>query len=83
MARMNWALAATSLCQILLVSSGVVFVLMFAFRNQFAGWLGLETHWMLWAVFLSMVSVVFQLRLGQWQANRRGSTELCRSRKVW
>jgi O-antigen/teichoic acid export membrane protein len=57
--------------QILLVSSAVAFVVIFVFRSRIAGWLGLQSHWILWAVFMCSVSMVVQLRLGQWQVRKQ------------
>jgi O-antigen/teichoic acid export membrane protein len=56
--------------QILLASSAIVFSVLFVFRDQFAHWLGLKTQWILWAVFVSAVSVIVQFRLGQWQVRK-------------
>jgi len=53
--------------QILLASGIIAFAALFVFRVQFAGWLGLQCQWILWAVFVSAVSVIVQLRLVQWQ----------------
>ena len=69
--------------QILLVSSAVVFAIMFILRGRFADWLGLQTQWILFAVFVSAVSVIVRLRLGQWQvrkeALRYGALQIAQS----
>lgn len=53
--------------QILGASSLVVFAVLLAFREQLAGWLGLEVKWVLAAALVCGLSVIVQLRLGQWQ----------------
>jgi O-antigen/teichoic acid export membrane protein len=69
--------------QILLASAGVVFAVIFVFRHNLTAWLGLQTHWILLAVFVSAASVVVQLRLGQWQvrkdARRYGALQVSQS----
>lgn len=55
---------------ILLVSSMVVFWVLFFFKGSLAQWLGLEERWVLWAVVVSVAGFVINLRLGQWQARR-------------
>lgn len=57
--------------QILLASSAVVFIVIFAFRELLAQWLGLQAQWVLWAVFMTAVSMIIQLRLGQWQVRKQ------------
>ena len=57
--------------QILLVSSGLVFLIMAIFGQKLTAWLGLQTNWAQLAVFISTVSVVIQLRLTQWQIRKR------------
>lgn len=56
--------------QVLMVSSALVFTVLYLFQDQLAEWLGLKTQWILWAVFVSAVSVIIQLRLNQWQVRR-------------
>src|SRR5690606_31871495 len=53
--------------QILLVSSALVFLCVFAFRASLAAWLGLEIRWVLLAVLASAASFVVFIRLDQWQ----------------
>lgn len=69
--------------QILLVSSCLVFIFIFSIRQQFSLWIGLQTHWILWAVFVAAVSVIVQIRLGQWQvrnqARRYGVLQIAQS----
>lgn len=57
--------------QILLFSSAIAFIFTFAFKEQLALWLGLKSKWILWAVFVSAVSVIVQLRLSQWQVRKQ------------
>jgi O-antigen/teichoic acid export membrane protein len=60
--------------QILLVSGGIAFAAIYAFREQIAEALGLEVRWILWAVFLSSASVIIQIRLNQWQIRKKART---------
>jgi O-antigen/teichoic acid export membrane protein len=60
--------------QLLLVSGGVAFAVLFVFREQIAEALGLEVRWVLWAVFLSAASVIIQIRLNQWQVRKKART---------
>ncbi|MER2541088.1 MAG: oligosaccharide flippase family protein [Azonexus sp.] len=57
--------------QIVLASSVLAFAFTFAFKEQLGAWLGLNTRWILWAVFVAAISVVVQLRLGQWQVRKK------------
>lgn len=59
--------------QILLASSLLVIVIAWLFQSQLSEWLGLQPHWILWAVIASAASFVFQLRMGQWQVRRQAS----------
>lgn len=63
------AFIASSL-QILLASSGMVFLIMLVFHTHFEAWLGLDKKWILWAVIVSACSIVIQIRLGQWQVRK-------------
>jgi O-antigen/teichoic acid export membrane protein len=56
--------------QVLIVSSLIVFLVIYSFKGQLAEWLALKTQWILWAVFVSATSVVIQLRLSQWQVRK-------------
>lgn len=60
-----------SCLQILIVSSSLVFLILFAFRNEFSRWLGLKSEWILIAVFVSAASFIIQIRLGQWQVRNK------------
>jgi O-antigen/teichoic acid export membrane protein len=53
--------------QILMVSSVVIFALMFMARIPLGQWLGLPPSWLLWAVVASASNFIILLRLGQWQ----------------
>lgn len=69
--------------QVLIVSSVIVFVVLFIFKGQLAEWLGLKTQWIMWAVFVSAISVIIHIRLGQWQirkeARRYGVLQISQS----
>ncbi len=56
--------------QILMVSGIIVFAVIFGFKEQLSALLGLNSQWILMAVFVSIVSVIVQLRLGQWQVRK-------------
>lgn len=56
--------------QILLVTSLATVAVAFIFNEQLSQWLGLESHWILLAVFTTSATVVAQLRLGQWQVRK-------------
>lgn len=56
--------------QVLIVSSVLVFAVLFVFKGQLAKWLDLNTKWIMWAVIVSAVSVVIQIRLVQWQVRK-------------
>jgi len=60
--------------QVLIVSSIVVFALMFLFRENMSYWLGLDEKWILWCVGLAAFTVVVNLRLGQWQVRKRAAS---------
>lgn len=57
--------------QILLASTVVVFTVLWVFRDVLSGWLGIDTRWILWSVGVSAMSMVIQLRLGQWQIRQQ------------
>jgi O-antigen/teichoic acid export membrane protein len=38
--------------------------------GKFADWFGLQTNWIMWAIFVSAVSVIINLRLSQWQIRK-------------
>jgi O-antigen/teichoic acid export membrane protein len=57
--------------QILLASSLLVFAIAWLFQAQLSEWLGLQPHWILWAVIASATGFIFQLRMGQWQVRKQ------------
>lgn len=57
--------------QVLLVSTALVFTLMFFLRESLSAWLGLDEKWVLWAVGLAAFTVMVGLRLGQWQVRKK------------
>ncbi|MCC2636663.1 MAG: exopolysaccharide biosynthesis protein [Moraxellaceae bacterium] len=57
--------------QILLASATVLFILSLFFHADAAGWLGLESAWLLWSVPVSAAGFVINLRLSQWQIRRQ------------
>ena len=59
-----------SCLQILAVSSVAILGLIFIFRSQLAHWLGLEPTWILLAVAVAAMTVLVQIRLGQWQVRK-------------
>ena len=69
--------------QILLASALLVFAVVFLFRNQLSELLALKTEWLLAGVLVSMLLVVINLRLGQWQvrgeARRYGTLQVSHS----
>jgi O-antigen/teichoic acid export membrane protein len=60
--------------QVLVASSAVALLAMYAFRAPLGRWLGLNPRWLPWGVFATAASVVLQLRLSQWQV--RGQARL-------
>ena len=52
---------------IILVSTSVVLLIVYLFRNPLGEWVGLSTNWLLLAVVASAMS---NLRLGQWQVRK-------------
>ena len=69
--------------QVLLGSSTIALILALLFREEAGTWLGLNTQWVLWAVFVSAASVIVQIRLVQWQvrkeARRYGALQVSQS----
>lgn len=61
----------TACLQILMLSCGGMFFIMYLLHEQFAAWLSLNPKWILWAVLTSAALVVIQLRLGQWQVREQ------------
>jgi O-antigen/teichoic acid export membrane protein len=59
-----------SCLQILLISGAIVASTIFMLRGKFADWFGLQTNWIMWAIFVSAVSVIINLRLSQWQIRK-------------
>lgn len=57
--------------QILAASALVVLVLAFFWREPLGTHLGLGEQWVLWAVFVAAATVVVNLRLGQWQVEKK------------
>jgi len=67
----EFALFIGSCLWILVVSSLLVFLVLWAFQGRFAHWLALPPHWVLWAVAASTAGFIIQLRLGQWQVRKQ------------
>jgi O-antigen/teichoic acid export membrane protein len=69
--------------QILAVSGTLVFLIMWAFQDRLSAWIGLQAHWLLWAVVASAAGFIIKLRLGQWlvrkQARLYGSYQVSQS----
>jgi len=54
-------------CLHIIIASGIaVFCLLFAFKTPLSQFLGLDPEWILWCVFVVVVSSITQLQLGQW-----------------
>lgn len=56
-----------SCIQILIVSSIIVFIGIFLFKNQLSEFLAIPTSWILAAVVISAFGFITSMRLGQWQ----------------
>ncbi|TLS80846.1 polysaccharide biosynthesis protein [Photobacterium damselae subsp. damselae] len=53
--------------QILFISSIIVFIGIFLFKNQLSDLLSIPTSWILASVIISALSFITSMRLGQWQ----------------
>lgn len=60
-----------SCIQLSLISSILVFIIIFIFQSQFSAWLALEPIHIFFAILVSFSSVVISLRLGQWQVRKK------------
>lgn len=60
-----------SCIQLAIVSSVIVFIVLFTFKTEFSGWLSLKTDYILFAVVVAACSVVIALRLSQWQVQKK------------
>jgi len=59
-----------SVLQILFASGCLVFIIIFIFHTYFEKWLGLDKKWILWAVIVSVCTIIIQIRLSQWQVRK-------------
>lgn len=60
-----------SCIQLAIVSSVIVFVVLFVFKAEFSNWLSLKTDYILFAVVVAACSVVVALRLNLWQVQKK------------
>lgn len=60
-----------SCIQVLVFSTCVVLIIMFFSHNWFSSWLGLSVEWLFWAVVVSALGFVVNMRLGQWQVRKQ------------
>lgn len=60
-----------SCIQLALIFSTVVFLFVFIFQQQLSNWLNLKSSYVLLAVFVAFCAVIINLRLGQWQVNKK------------
>ncbi len=56
-----------SCLQLITISALVVFSILFLFRSNFSEWLSLKPTYILFSAVVSFCTVIFWLRLGQWQ----------------
>lgn len=57
--------------QILLISTLIIFIGATQFSNSLSDWLNLRVEWLYWAVLISSLSFLIQLRMGQWQVRKQ------------
>lgn len=70
----EFALFIGSCLQILVVSSLLVFLVLWTFQDRLAHWLALQPHWVLWAGVASTTTFIIRLRLGQWQVREQAKS---------
>lgn len=57
--------------QLIIISSILVFAILFIFQNQLAVWIGLKPKYILFAVVTAGCSAIIAIRLGQWQVQKQ------------
>lgn len=60
-----------SCIQLAVISAMIVFSVLFLFRSDFSEWLALPPSYILFAVLVSLSTVILSLRLGQWQVSKQ------------
>ncbi len=60
-----------SCIQLIMISSIIVFSVLFIFQRQFSEWLSLEPSYVLFAVLVASCGVIINIRLGQWQVQKQ------------
>lgn len=60
-----------SCIQLVLMFSVIVLSIFFLFQNKLSEWVGIESKYILWAVFVSSCAVIIRIRLGQWQVKKQ------------
>lgn len=60
-----------SCVQLVIASTVLVFSILFLLQVQFSKWLSLKTDYVLFAAILASCTVIFALRLGQWQVQKK------------
>lgn len=60
-----------SCVQLVILSTLIVFVILFIFQSKFSEWLSLRPSYILWAVVVSFCTVIIAVRLGQWQVQKK------------
>lgn len=62
-----------SCLQILLITTAIVLFVLLLISSQLTEWLGLESRWVFLALITTACTVVFQIRLSQWQVRKQAS----------
>lgn len=60
-----------SCIQLILISSILVFAVLFTFQSQLSEWLAIKPAYVLFAALVSACTVIINLRLGQWQVQKK------------
>ncbi|MGE8439387.1 MAG: lipopolysaccharide biosynthesis protein [Pseudomonas palmensis] len=60
-----------SCMQLLFVTTVGVWGIVFLTRSWLTAWIGLSEQWLMWAVFVSALGFIVNIRLGQWQVRKQ------------